>query len=260
MLFVVDVGNTNTVLGVYQGSELVQHWRIQTHQGRTSDEHGILLRELFHFVGVDPDGIEDAIISCVVPPMERALVGMVVDYFELDPLVVGQSVQPSMPVLYHNPREVGADRLVNAVAAFRRYQTSLIVVDFGTATTFDAITEDGAYKGGAISPGVTISSEALFRHASKLPRVDIAKPPSVIGQTTVTSIQSGLLYGYTGLVREIVTRMKAELKGETRVVATGGLAGFFANETDIIDEVDNFLTLEGLRLIYEEHKGVDSTH
>lgn len=255
MLFVIDVGNTNTVLGVYQGEQLLKHWRIQTHHGRTSDEHGILLRELFHFSGIDPDGIDDAIISCVVPPMERALIGMVEDYFELTPMVVGQSVHPSMPVLYDNPRQVGADRLVNAVAAWTHFQTSLVVVDFGTATTFDAITADGAYKGGAISPGVTISSEALFRHASKLPRVELAKPPSVIGQTTVNSIQAGLLYGYTGLVREIVSRMKAELGGETRVVATGGLARFIANETDIIDEVDDFLTLKGLRLIYEEQKG-----
>jgi type III pantothenate kinase len=254
MLFVIDVGNTNTVLGVYKGTTLLKHWRIQTHHGRTSDEHGILLRELFHFAGLDPDAIDAAIISCVVPPMERALIGMVEDYFELAPMVVGQTVHPSMSVLYDNPREVGADRLVNAVAAWQRYQTSLVVVDFGTATTFDAITADGAYKGGAIAPGVTISSEALFHHASKLPRVEIAKPPSVIGQTTVHSIQSGLLYGYTGLVREIVTRMKSELDGETRVVATGGLARFIAGETDIIDEVDDFLTLEGLRLISEEQE------
>ncbi len=253
MLFVIDVGNTNTVLGVYEDDRLVKHWRIQTYQGRTSDEHGILLRELFHFAGLDPDAISEAIISCVVPPMERALIGMVEDYFEVSPAVVGDSVQPSMPVLYENPREVGADRLVNAVAAWQRYHTSLVVVDFGTATTFDAITADGAYMGGAIAPGVTVSSEALFHHASKLPRVDIAKPPSVIGQTTVNSIQSGLLYGYTGLVREIVTRMKEELGADTKVVATGGLAHIIARETDIIDEVDNFLTLEGLRLIYDEH-------
>lgn len=254
MLFVIDVGNTNTVLGVYRGDELVKHWRIQTHHGRTSDEHGILLRQLFEFAGLDPDAIDEAIISCVVPPMERALVGMVHDYFELTPMVVGQNVHPSMPVLYDNPREVGADRLVNAVAGWERYRTSLVVVDFGTATTFDAITEDGAYLGGAISPGVTISSEALFHHASKLPRVEIARPPSVIGKTTVDSIQSGLLYGYTGLVREIVTRMKDELAGSTRVIATGGLARFIARETDIIDEVDDFLTLEGLRLICGEQK------
>lgn len=254
MLFVVDVGNTNTVLGVYRGEELVKHWRVQTRHGSTSDEHGILVRELFHFGGLDSGGVTAAILSCVVPPMERALVAMVKQYFGVLPLVVGETVRPSMPVLYENPREVGADRLVNAIAAWRRFGTSLVVVDFGTATTFDAITADGAYKGGAIAPGVTISSEALFRHASKLPRVEIARPPSVIGQTTVTSIQSGLLYGYTGLVREIVGRMKQELGPQTRVIATGGLAEFIARETDIIDEVDQFLTLTGLRLIFEEHR------
>lgn len=252
MLFVIDVGNSNTVLGVYEGDELVKHWRVQTRHGSTSDEHGILVRELFYFAGVDPEAVTAAIVSCVVPPMERSLVGMVKAYFGVDPLVVGQSIIPSMPVLYKNPGDVGADRLVNAVAAWQRHRTSLVVVDFGTATTFDAITVNGEYQGGAIAPGVTISSEALFQAASKLPRVEIARPPSVIGQTTVTSIQSGLLYGYTGLVREIVGRMKKELQGETRVIATGGLAGFIARETDIIDEVDQFLTLTGLRLIYEE--------
>lgn len=253
MLFVIDVGNSNTVLGVYNGQELVKHWRVQTRHGSTSDEHGILVRELFYFAEVDSAEVSAAIISCVVPPMQRALVAMVKAYFGVEPLVVGQSVIPQMPVLYTNPKEVGADRLVNAVAAWERHRTSLVVVDFGTATTFDAITAEGEYLGGAISPGVTISSEALFQYASKLPRVDIARPPSVIGQTTVHSIQSGLLYGYTGLVREIVGRMKQELGEGTRVVATGGLAGFIARETDIIDEVDPFLTLTGLRLIFEEH-------
>lgn len=251
MLFVIDVGNTNTVLGVFKGEELIKHWRVQTHHGSTSDEHGILVRELFRFAELNPKEVEHAILSCVVPPMERSLVAMVRSYFGVTPLVVGESVQPSMPVLYENPKDVGADRLVNAVAAWQRHQTSLVVVDFGTATTFDAITEEGAYMGGAIAPGVTISSEALFQRASKLPRVEMARPPSVIGQTTVTSIQSGLLYGYTGLVREIVGRMKAELGPQTRVVATGGLAEFIARETDIIDEVDQFLTLTGLRLIFE---------
>src|SRR5690554_3431787 len=204
MLFVIDVGNSNTVLGVYDGDELVKHWRVQTRHRSTSDEHGILVRELFYFAGVDPEQVSAAIISCVVPPMERSLVAMVKAYFGLEPLVVGESVTPSMPVLYENPSEVGADRLVNAVAAWDRHRTSLVVVDFGTATTFDAITAKGEYLGGAISPGVTISSEALFQYASKLPRVEFARPPSVIGRTTVHSIQSGLLYGYTGLVREIV--------------------------------------------------------
>ncbi|RDV36345.1 type III pantothenate kinase [Bradymonadaceae bacterium TMQ3] len=253
MLLVIDVGNTNTVLGVYRGEELVRHWRLQTHHGRTSDEHGIFLRQLFELSGLAVAEVHHAIISCVVPPMERMLVKMVRDYFACNPTVVGADIQANMPIAYDNPREVGADRVVNAVAAYRRHSKALIVVDFGTATTFDAISEEGAYLGGAICPGITISSEALFHAASKLPRVELARSPSVIGKNTVHSIQAGLLYGYIGLVREIVTRMKAELGADNvPVIATGGLASFFAEETDIIDEVDDFLTLEGLRLIFDE--------
>jgi len=254
MLLVIDVGNTNTVLGVYRGEELIRHWRLQTHHGRTSDEHGIMLRQLFLLSEIDVEDVKQAIISCVVPPMERMLVQMIKDYFRCTPTVVGDDIHAKMPILYDNPREVGADRIVNAVAAWERHKTSLIVVDFGTATTFDAISVRGEYLGGAICPGITISSEALFAAASKLPKVELARPDKVIGRTTTHAIQAGLLYGYTGLVREIVTRMKTELDGETRVVATGGLAGFIAEETDIIDEVDDFLTLTGLRLIYEQNR------
>lgn len=252
MLLVIDVGNTNTVLGVFEGEELVRHWRLQTHHGRTSDEHGIFLRQLFELSGLNVAAVDGAIISCVVPPMERLLVKMIGDYFACKPLVVGEDIQADMPVLYENPKEVGADRIVNAVAAWERLKEAFIVVDFGTATTFDAISHRGEYLGGAICPGISISSEALFHAASKLPRVELAKPPSVIGRRTVHSIQAGLLYGYIGQVRELVTRMKAELEGPVTVVATGGLAPFFADETDIIDEVDEFLTLRGLRLIYSE--------
>ncbi len=250
MLLVIDVGNTNTVLGVYKGDELVRHWRLQTHHGRTSDEHGIFLRQLFELSNLGVEGVTHAIISCVVPPMERLLVQMIRDYFACVPSVVGDDVQADMPVLYDNPAEVGADRLVNAVAAWDRFETALIVVDFGTATTFDAISDKGEYLGGAICPGITVSSEALFHAASKLPRVELAKPPNVVGRNTVHSIQAGLLYGYIGQIREVVTRMKAELTGPVTVVATGGLASFFADETDIIDGVDEFLTLKGLRLIH----------
>ncbi len=249
MLLVIDVGNTNTVLGVYEGQSLVEHWRLQTHQGRTSDEHGIFLRQLFELSGLDATRIERAVISCVVPPMERRLTRMVEDYFRCQPQIVGRDLEAAMPVLYDNPDEVGADRLVNAVAARARYKTALIVVDLGTATTFDAISHRGEYLGGAICPGITVSSEGLFRAASKLPRVELAKPPEVIGQTTVHSIQAGLLYGYIGQIREVVSRMKEELEGPVTVVATGGLARFFADESDIIDEVDELLTLEGLRLM-----------
>lgn len=250
MLLVIDVGNTNTVLGVFDDDGLVRHWRLQTHHGRTSDEHGIFLRQLFELSNLDVSAVSDAIISCVVPPMERLLVKMIRDYFACVPVVVGDDIHADMPILCENPSEVGADRIVNAVAAWERFSCSLIVVDFGTATTFDAISHRGEYLGGAICPGITVSSEALFKAASKLPRVDLAKPPSVIGKNTVHSIQSGLLYGYIGQIREIVTRMKKELGQPIAVVATGGLASFFSQETDIIDTVDEFLTLEGLRLIH----------
>ncbi len=253
MLLVIDVGNTNTVLGVYDDDgELARHWRLQTHHGRTSDEHGIFLRQLFELSGLKPGQVRNAIISCVVPPMEGLLVKMIHDYFACEPVIVGQDIEAGMPVLYDNPSEVGADRLVNAVAAWERFETALIVVDFGTATTFDAISRRGEYLGGAICPGITVSSEALFRAASKLPRVELGKPPDVIGRTTVHSIQAGLLYGYIGQIREVVTRMKRELQGPVSVIATGGLASFFAEETDIIDVVDELLTLQGLRLIFEE--------
>ena len=251
MLLVIDVGNTNTVLGVYEGDELIRHWRLQTHHGRTSDEHGIFLRQLFELSELDADDVDGAIISCVVPPMERIIVEMIDEYFACRPRVVGDDIAVDMEVEYDNPDEVGADRLVNAVAAWDRFETATIVVDFGTATTFDAISRDGEYLGGTICPGITISSESLFRTASKLPRVELAKPPEVIGRTTVDSIQAGLLYGYIGQIREVVTRMSDELEGEVAVVATGGLAGFFADETDIIDTVDELLTLEGLRLVFE---------
>lgn len=251
MLLVIDVGNTNTVLGVYEDDELKRHWRLQTHHGRTSDEHGIFLRQLFELSGLDAGTVTNAIISCVVPPMEGLLVQMIRDYFACEPRVVGEDIEADIPVLYDKPSEVGADRLVNAVAAKKKARTALIVVDFGTATTFDAISAQGEYLGGAICPGITVSSEALFRAASKLPRVELAKPPNVVGRTTVHSVQAGLLYGYIGQIREVVERMKAELGEPVTVIATGGLASFFADETDIIDTVDELLTLQGLRLVYD---------
>ncbi len=254
MLLVIDVGNTNTVLGVYQAGKLKRHWRLQTHHGRTSDEHGIFLRQLFELSGLEAGEVTNAIISCVVPPMEGTMVQMICDYFACEPTIVGEDIAAGMPVLYDHPNAVGADRLVNAVAAWQRCKSALIVVDFGTATTFDAISVRGEYLGGAICPGITVSSEALFRAASKLPRVELGKPSDVIGRNTVHSIQAGLLYGYIGQIREVVTRMKEELEGPVQVIATGGLASFFADETDIIDTVDELLTLEGLRIIYEQEQ------
>lgn len=250
MLLVIDVGNTNTVLGVYDGLELRHHWRIQTHRERTADEHGITLRQLFDSAGATLDQIEHAIVSSVVPPVTHHFEQMIARYVGIETLLVGPGTRTGMRILYENPREVGADRVVNAVAAFERHKDGLLVVDFGTATTLDAINPQGEYLGGVIAPGMAISADALFRRAAMLPRVDITRPERVVGRNTVASMQSGLVYGYAGLVTELVRRMKAELRFPTRVFATGGLAELIAGETEVIDEVDKNLTLEGLRILW----------
>jgi type III pantothenate kinase len=250
MLFVIDVGNTNIVMGIYKGSKLVENWRIRTERNTTADEFNVLATNLFSQGGINLKKIEKTIISCVVPPMVTILDGFCRRYLGHGPHWVDARSYKKMPILYSNPLEVGADRIVNSVAAYEKYRTSLIVIDFGTATTFDAISEKGEYLGGAISPGIMISAEILFQKASKLPRVEIFNPPQyVIGKNTAESIQSGIIFGYAGLVDGIVDRMKREMINNTRVIATGGLAGLMFKVSETIEIVEKDLTLEGLRII-----------
>jgi type III pantothenate kinase len=250
MLLAIDVGNTNTVLGIYDGEELRHDWRVRTVIDHTVDEYGALVLNLLKNCRISAQSVKHIVISCVVPPMLNILEPLCQKYFGIEPLIVGPGVKTGMPIFYDNPREVGADRIVNAVAAYEKYRREMIIVDFGTATTFDYISPKGEYMGGCIAPGIMISSEALFDKAAKLPRVELCKPRSVITKDTVSGMQAGIMYGYAGLVDGIVERIKTEIGAEAFVVATGGLANVIAREAKHIDVVDEMLTLEGLRIIF----------
>ena len=254
MLLTIDIGNTHVVLGLFDGETLAHHWRIGTHRQDTSDECAATVRSLFDLAGVVRASVSDAIISCVVPPLQPIFERTCEKLLRRTPLVVGPGVKTGMPVRVDNPREVGADRVVNAVAAVALLGTPAISIDFGTATSFDCISSAGEFVGGAIYPGVFISLEALVNRASKLSSVEIVRPPSVIGRNTVHNLQSGMVFGYAGMVDTMVRRIRKELGEDARVVATGGLATLIASETETIERVEPFLTLEGLRLIYARNR------
>lgn len=258
MILVLDVGNTNIVLGIYKNKELIANWRLATDNKRTADEYGIQVIELFSHNNLSFSDIEGVIISSVVPNIMYSLEHMISKYFNIKPIIVGPGVKTGINIKYDNPKEVGADRIVNAVAAHEIYKKPLIIIDFGTATTFCAVTKEANYLGGTICPGIKISSDALFDKAAKLPRVELVKTPGVICKNTVASIQSGIIYGYAGQVDYIVSKMKDEMivlgEEEPFVVATGGFAKLISEEAKSIDEINAILTLEGLRVIYEKNK------
>jgi len=254
MIFVLDVGNTNTVLGVYDEDILKYHWRIETNRHKTEDEYGMIIKSLLQHENLAFDQFDGIIISSVVPPIMFALERMCKKYFGIKPLIVGPGIKTGLNIKYENPREVGADRIVNAVAGIQEYGSPLIIVDFGTATTYCYINEDKQYMGGAIAPGINISTEALYSKAAKLPRIEISRPEGIIGKNTVSAMQAGILYGYVGQVEGIVNRIKAQSNLEPTVIATGGLATLIATESTVIDVVEPFLTLKGLQLIYKRNR------
>lgn len=254
MLLVIDIGNTNIVYGIYDGDQLLHHWRVSTNRASTADEYGMALRTLFTYAGYDPANIDAIAIASVVPPLMPAIEQMCRVYFNIQPLIIGPGIKTGMALHYDNPREIGADRIVDAVAGFAKYGGPLTIIDFGTATTFGVISRDGAYLGGAIYPGIGISTEALFQRAARLPRIELVKPKNIINKNTVSAMQAGIIYGYVGLVDGICRRIEAELGEKTRVIATGGLADLIADDSECIETVDHFLTLEGMRLVYLKNR------
>jgi type III pantothenate kinase len=259
MLLAIDVGNTNTVFGIYRGSTLVTHFRIESVRSRTADEYGVLVEMLLSRLSLGGEDVDAAVMASTVPSLAETFARMLRTYFEIDPVVVGPGIKTGMPILYEPPRDVGADRIVNAIAAFERVRGACIVVDFGTATTFDVVSPRGEYLGGVICPGVQISADALFSRAARLPRVELARPPKVVGKNTVGAMQAGIVFGQAALVDGLLSRIKDETRFEpVRVIATGGLAGLIAPETRSIDEVDDWLTLDGLRILFERNRAASS--
>ncbi|GAA4869845.1 type III pantothenate kinase [Paenibacillus vulneris] len=254
MILAVDVGNTNIVLGLYEGDQLLHHWRLSTNRSSTTDEYGMMIYNLFQHSGLELDQIEGIIISSVVPPLMFVLEQLCSKYLKKTPLIVGPGIKTGLNVRYENPREVGADRIANAVAAIELYGAPCIVVDFGTATTFDYIDASGQYIGGAVAPGVGISTEALYQRAAKLPRIELVKPKSVVGRNTVASMQAGIIYGFAGQVDGIVGRIREEHNAQAKVIATGEMAELIASESRTIEKVNPLLTLQGLQMIYQRNQ------
>ena len=253
MLLVLDIGNTNIVMGTYEGKKLMKHWRISTDRQKTGDEYGMLMNDLFRYQGISMDDIHAIIISSVVPPLVVPMIKMCERYFHLKPLVVGPGIKTGIKLHYENPRAIGADRIVNVVGAYEQYGGPLIVIDIGTATTYDVVGDDGDFMGGVIAPGIGTSADALFQTAAQLPRIELVPPKQIICRNTIQGMQAGIIFGYVGQIDEIVRRIKAEYGKDMKVIATGGLARMIAKESSTIDKVDHFLTLTGLQALYERN-------
>ena len=254
MLLVFDIGNSNIVMGTYEGKKLLRHWRISTDRQKTGDEYGMLINSLFAYQNIRMEQVEAIIISSVVPPLMVPMIKMCERYFHIHPLVVGPGIKTGFRISYENPREIGADRIVNVAGAFEQYGGPLIVIDIGTATTFDVVAPNGDFQGGVIAPGLSSSADALFQLAAKLPRIELVTPKHIISRNTVSGMQAGIIYGYVGQIDEIVRRMKKEMGyDEIRVIATGGYARMISRESKTIDKIDHFLTLTGLRVLYERN-------